>query len=679
MLVDNSYKPHIDGLRAVAVISVLLFHLDLPYITGGFVGVDIFFVISGYLITGNILRSIKSDAGFSFVDFYYRRVKRIFPAMFVLLLAALILSIVLLVPSKFTLFGGTLAAAAASVANIFLFRKSGYFDIFAQSNPLLHMWSLGVEEQFYIFWPVLLFLAFKTFKNTKGIVFLLALIAIGSLAWSITKQSADAAAIFYLTQYRAFELCIGAAICWLPQIKSGKTSPILHELLCIAGLGMAVYPFFTYNQTTVFPSYNALMPTLGAALVIYLGAKTAVGRVLSLRPIVFVGLISYSLYLVHWPAIVFAKTLNEYVRYAYRLSFIEKLCVALLSFFLAYLLFRFVEVKTRNKKHASLKSKKMYIAKWIGLYLILILAGFSIYKSSGWLWRTHTNAIVKPEDLADFHEKNWGGAGFSGGEIHKGKESSPTLVMMGDSHSGMLNTGVVNQIAQPYEFTVYTVSGGGAGKHASALLLPGTTRLRNPQEFYDQSSRDAHLDVVEKMASEEQSLLMYSAAYSTQLAVVADLNDHKPWGISPGENNGSYEAYRPFIEALDRMKEKLGGRKFLLIGNFPGASKYQLHLCVAKIKWIPNPSCLAEQSRLDNKAAIEINDVLQRYAKENEGVYFINPYDALCNEATCRNLDDNGYPLYSDSAHLSKVGSDYFMALIRDQVLEIMGLSSTAQ
>jgi len=311
----------------------------------------------------------------------------------------------------------------------------------------------------------------------------------------------------------------------------------------------------------------------------------------------------------------------------------------------------------------------------------LILAGFSIYKSHGWLWRTDTHdAVVGYKNLKDFHRKNWGGAGFSGGEIHKGKEGSPTLVMLGDSHSGMLDTGVVNQIAQPYEFTVYTVSGGGAGKYETSFLLPGTTLLRNPQKLYDQSSRDATLDVVEKIASEEQSLLMYSAAYSAQIVFSADLNDHKPWGISPGEHDGSYEAYRPFIEALDRMKEKLGGRKFLLIGDFPGASKYQLHLCAFKMKWFPpNPSCLAEQSRLDNKAAIEINDVLQRYAKENEGVYFINPYDVLCNEATCRNLDDNGYPLYSDSTHLSKVGSDYFMSLIRDQVLEIMGLRSTTQ
>jgi len=448
---------------------------------------------------------------------------------------------------------------------------------------------------------------------------------------------------------------------------------------------MVVYPFFTYNQTTVFPSYNALTPTLGTALVIYLGAKTAVGRVLSLRPIVFVGLISYSLYLVHWPVIVFAKTLNENLGYTYVLSGIEKLYVGLLSIFLAYLLFRFVEVKTRSRKHTSLKSRTMYIVKWIGLCLILFFVGYySIYKSNGWIWRTDIqNAMVEHKDLADFHVKNWGGAGFSAGEIHKGKEGSPTLVMMGDSFSEMLNAGIVNQIAQPYEFTVYTVSGGGNGKYLTSLLLPGTTSLRKSQNRYDQHSRDATLEVVEKMAGEERSLLLYSAFYSYQIADAADIDDHKPWGISLGENNGSYEAYRPFIEALDRMKEKLGGRKFLLIGEFPGASKYQVGLCVVKMKWFPpisnSSSCLAEQSRLDNKAAIEINDVLQRYAKENEGVYFINPYDVFCNEATCRNLDDNGYPLYSDSDHLTRVGSDYFMGLIRDQVLEIMGLRGTAQ
>lgn len=300
------YRPDIDGLRAVAVMAVVLHHLSSRFVPGGYVGVDVFFVISGYLITKIISREI-ADGTFTFTRFYERRVRRIFPVLFAVLAAVLISGYFLLLPTDYlATFRGALGTVLFS-ANIVFWRDlmDGYFAADAKLNPLLHMWSLGVEEQFYVVLPLLLLVCFKYLKGQVLAVLLLAT-AISLLAaqFMLTDKSV---AVFFLLPFRAWELLAGAilAILAVPQLRARWS----REALAVAGLMAILVPVFAYDPGTAFPAMAAVPPVLGTVLLIHVGAggSTWVGHLLQLRPVVYVGLISYSLYLWHWPLIVFTR------------------------------------------------------------------------------------------------------------------------------------------------------------------------------------------------------------------------------------------------------------------------------------------------------------------------------------------------------------------------------------
>nr|WP_255529315.1 acyltransferase family protein [Luteimonas sp. MC1572] len=300
------YRPDIDGLRAVAVMAVVLHHLSSRFVPGGYVGVDVFFVISGYLITKIISREMV-DGTFTFARFYERRIRRIFPALFAVLVAVLIAGYFILLPSDYlATFRGALGTVLFS-ANIVFWRDlmEGYFAADAKLNPLLHMWSLGVEEQFYLIFPLLLLLCFKYLKGRVLPVLLLASVA--SLLAAQFLLSDKSVAVFFLLPFRAWELMAGAilAVVAVPQLRARW----LMEALTFAGLMAILVPVFAYDADTAFPAMAAVPPVLGAAILIYVGAcgSTWVGRLLQLRPVVYLGLISYSLYLWHWPLIVFTR------------------------------------------------------------------------------------------------------------------------------------------------------------------------------------------------------------------------------------------------------------------------------------------------------------------------------------------------------------------------------------
>lgn len=301
------YRTDIDGLRALAVVPVVLFHLDIVGFSGGYVGVDIFFVISGYLITGLIAADIRHGR-FTIANFYERRIRRIFPALFFMLACVLVAGLLLFMPQDVRSLNTSVAATALFVSNIHLWLNSGYFAKAAELQPLLHTWSLAVEEQFYIVFPIFLAATWRWGRHSRHLIWLALL---GSLALSIYGVRYHAEATFYFLPTRAWELLIGSVIALqaVPRIDR----PRLNEVLALAGLALILFAVFVYRPTTRFPGEAALMPCLGAGLIIYAGmhgSETLVGRLLSTRVMVFIGLISYSLYLWHWPLIVFAKYLN---------------------------------------------------------------------------------------------------------------------------------------------------------------------------------------------------------------------------------------------------------------------------------------------------------------------------------------------------------------------------------
>ncbi len=298
------HRPDIDGLRALAVIPVVLFHMELSAFSGGFVGVDVFFVISGFLITSIIVADLERGR-FSLRRFYERRIRRIFPALFTVLAVTTLLAAVILLPRDLEDYSKTLVATSVFASNIHFWRQAGYFDAESHTKPLLHTWSLAVEEQFYILFPLLLIVLHRWWpRRLKGA---LAVLAVASFVASVVTVRADQSAAFYLAHTRAWELLLGSllALGAFPAIRRAAVA----EGAALVGLLLLGVSFTAYTEDTVFPGAAALAPCLGAALLIHSGTSvsTRASRFLSLRPLVFVGLISYSLYLWHWALLSMAR------------------------------------------------------------------------------------------------------------------------------------------------------------------------------------------------------------------------------------------------------------------------------------------------------------------------------------------------------------------------------------
>ena len=300
------YRREIDGLRALAVLPVILFHAGFQTFSGGFVGVDVFFVISGYLITTVIFAELETG-NFSVIKFYERRARRILPALFLMMSVCLPFAWLWLMPHDLKSFSQSLVAVSAFSSNVLFWKTSGYFESAAELKPLLHTWSLAVEEQFYVVFPIFLMLTWRLGKRwILGLLVLVFLVSLQTAQYeSITKPSAA----FYLLPTRAWELILGAFIALTYSRLSGiGISKSFHEGLSITGVLLILYAIFAFDELTPFPSLYTLVPTTGAALIIlFANRATTAGRAIGNKVLVAVGLISYSAYLWHQPLFAFAK------------------------------------------------------------------------------------------------------------------------------------------------------------------------------------------------------------------------------------------------------------------------------------------------------------------------------------------------------------------------------------
>lgn len=367
-----TYRPDIDGLRAVAVMSVVLCHAKLG-LSGGFVGVDVFFVISGYLITGLILRDLRQNT-FSMVAFWERRARRILPALLVVALATCVLAWFLLFPGEFRAFGNTLAALAVGASNIQLWREAGYFDTAAQYKLLLHTWSLAVEEQFYLATPLLLWALYRRLV-LKHLLVVLCVFAAASLALSIAGTRWFPSWNFYMLPSRGWELLLGSILSLLPGPRRNRA----RELTAAVGAAAILVPCIVYDESTRFPGLAALPVAMGTAALIWSGTvraegQTWVGKFLELRPLVWIGLISYSLYLWHWPLLVLGHHFGE-LPLATRLALVGASVVA------AALSWRFVELPFRRRTRLP-KRMPLFAAAVSGL-LMMFLFGMAVRQADG--------------------------------------------------------------------------------------------------------------------------------------------------------------------------------------------------------------------------------------------------------------------------------------------------------
>ncbi|HEX8484902.1 acyltransferase family protein [Sphingomonas sp.] len=337
---STGYRRDIDGLRTIAVLPVVFFHAGWSALSGGYVGVDVFFVISGFLITGIIAREVD-EGRFSIVAFYERRIRRILPALFAVIVFVLAASAVLYFPKDFASVGRSIVATLLFVSNVNFWLESDYFGASAHTKPMLHTWSLAVEEQFYIVFPLLLVFVARVLPRWRAAV-LWAIFA-GSLLFCVWQTRAYPSAAFYLPVSRTWELAAGAllAVGAVPAIRHRRA----REIVAIAGLAAIAWAVFAFTGRTRFPGAAALFPVLGAAALIHCAPGTLVGRLLSIKPMVAVGLISYSLYLWHWPLIVF----TDYARDR-GLSGAWAVAVVAAAFLMAALSWRFVEQPFRSRQ-----------------------------------------------------------------------------------------------------------------------------------------------------------------------------------------------------------------------------------------------------------------------------------------------------------------------------------------
>lgn len=412
------YRSDIDGLRAIAVLSVLFFHAQFPLFSGGFVGVDIFFVISGFLITSIVINDLKKG-DFSFQKFYHRRVRRLLPALLFVLFLTAFIAFLILTPKHFERFGGALLTALISSSNIFFWTEAGYWDAESIFKPLLHTWSLSVEGQFYAIWPFFLFLFYAKGRSLPIIITLLGVV---SLLANLTFEE-DKEAIFYLMPFRVFEFAMGALLVW---VVHKQPANIIKEILLAMGLVMIAISVLTYEQNMVFPSFPALLPCMGAMLVIYAGQARYVGMVLRTPLMVFTGKISYSLYLVHWPILI----LYSYWKFENVGDFETQILLGC-SFLLAVFMYYFIEQPSRKKRSGTYLLNTHQFMMIIGAVMFILLI-------FGWLsWDRKLNGTrVRMNPVSENYQSTLDLPRCENGYgICPKEKREPDFYLWGDSHA----------------------------------------------------------------------------------------------------------------------------------------------------------------------------------------------------------------------------------------------------
>ena len=437
-----TYRSEIDGLRSIAVMAVVLFHFSVPGISGGFVGVDVFFVISGFLIGGILWGEVVETGRISFVRFYTRRIKRLAPAFVVMALVSFVFAWMILLPFEFREFGKAMIAATVYLSNVLFFRQSGYFDSGADEKVFLHTWSLSVEEQFYIMLPIFLLL----FSRRKPmLIAVLGLIFASSLASSIYITFSNQSAAFYLFPFRAWELLSGVLLAIYGREKNFDWQ--VAAWLSWLGIALVIGGIVLIDAARGFPGYQAVFPVLGTVLLILNGRNdNLINRQLSAKIPVAIGLISYSLYLWHWPVFI----LSSYYYDGYSTAFEPVFWVAV-SMALAWLSWRFVERPVRLT--TAMTPAKVFISAAVASALLLVL-GAGVYIKDGLPQRFGPNAEIHIKATADFLQ-DWRrcyvpeSGEFAGVELCPiGPEGAkPKVVIWGDSHLRAFKEGIA-QIAR---------------------------------------------------------------------------------------------------------------------------------------------------------------------------------------------------------------------------------------
>jgi peptidoglycan/LPS O-acetylase OafA/YrhL len=606
-----AYRRDVDGLRAVAVMSVVLFHFGVGGIPGGFTGVDIFFVISGYVIAGSLLTDLDKNR-FSIVNFYWKRARRIIPAFTFVTLCSSVAAYFILLPSDLRDYARSLASSALFVSNIYFWKSTNYFSIDAQLRPLLHTWSLSVEEQYYIIAPFLFWFVYRFLGRSWTLV--LAPLILISFVVSVYATSAAPTAGFYLLPTRMWELLLGALL--VLRKPRALNSTLAMEAIGLAGAALLAVGIITIDESDPFPGINALYPCLGTALVIYAGQThatrpTMVTRLLSTRLFVTIGLISYSLYLVHWPISAFVNylTLSEPTGAMSALMTVVSLALAAFSW-------KFVEQPFR--KEGPWLGPRPVLAGAAGALAVLCAIGYMGVAARGFPERFPDFAETKIKGFEDWRAGtcfNDGTNPLSRWSMEKCTRTEgyeERAMLWGDSFAAHYAPGLAaNADKLKAGVLQYTYAG-------CPPMLSYFSYARPNCTIFNQRALD-----------------LVKAANVKTVILSARWTDYEVRG---------FEGLQETIEALNKL-----GVRVVVIGQSP-----QFAADIQKISYFAGRRQVAGDSWPMAMDA-HVNDRLARYTK---GATLINPLDYLCDGVVCR-YRENGEYYYADYGHFSTAGSKH--------------------
>jgi len=643
--VHIKYRRDIDGLRAIAVVAVLLFHAFPKSLVGGFVGVDVFFVISGFLITKVIATTLEEQGTFSIGDFYSRRVRRIFPALAVVLLTCLAVGWQMLVAEDLVQLAKHIVGGATFSSNLFLWQEAGYFDAASETKPLLHLWSLGIEEQFYIVWPLLMWLG--AHQRVRPLV-LIGATAVASFAVNIFGIADHPTATFYSPASRAWELLLGAALAFLPVGAPAFQQGAVRHSASVVGIVLIVGTALLLGPSQAFPGWWALLPVLGTCLVIWAGPAAVLNRYfLSNRLMVGVGLISFPLYLWHWPLLTLGSELMpEVVK-----GPVERGALLAASFVLAWLTYQFAEKPLRFGGGARVK-----VYGLAGVMLLIACVAAAIYKADGAPGR-YPEVIQQATryDLPGFRagmrwktcflEFGEGPTEFSPECVDKG--TKPLALVWGDS--------------------------------TAAALFPGFRKLANEHGNFRlaQFTSSACPPILDWAKADRPACQPNNAR---TLEMVREL---KPAVVVLA---AGWQLYRGNAEGLAGTIAKIkaaGAGRVVLIG--PGLNWSFPPSRIVLRRWRLDPLHAVPSPRLDyqrygayerwednhdqvyrrtDKMEVRIRSI----AQEN-GAQFISLIEQLCNAEGClMRAPNSGFSFYLDPVHLNPNGAEFLLHAIEPQL-----------
>ena len=646
-----AYRPAIDGLRAVAVALVIAFHFDIPPFQGGFIGVDVFFVISGYLIIGMIKRELEIGV-FSFSDFYARRVRRILPALVMAVCLSLILGIVIFSPEDLGRLGITALWSVLSVVNVYFWRHTDYFTDDSGSQPLLHIWSLSVEEQMYLFTPALLAALAVGGRRMGGdwLTFVvLAGLCMASFACAevLVRAGAQAAA-FYLLPSRFGEFAAGGLLCWLPPDtphRFGRRRDLFGWIAVACGLAVIFWTAIVITPIAPFPGTLALLPVAGTVLVI-VGQQSG-GRVplLATRPLIMIGLVSYSLYLMHW--IVYS-----YARYWLDrdLSVAETTVAILLSGVLAATSYRFVEEPARRSRRFA---SYVFVAGTGAAGALAGVLGLAVYMSDGLPSRLDQDRR-EMVDAAAYHLANYGGTGFSTAtELKLGDpNATPSFIIAGDS--------IARQYAGGLDALLRSRGGAAIGFFQDGCIMAdGLTRRGS---LFD-TCLDATAGLREILARETLPVIFSFGAKLYPGGIVTPDDRLVSTDVETFASAVAAGVRGLFTSAIAR-----GGFALLLASPALGSSSPIR--CLTRPTFVPQPCVDHQVIPLDVAIDRHVQpEFVRALLAESPGIKVIDVTPELCGPEGCRRLRD-GEALYSDRTHLSITGSRYVATSLLSQIDE---------